>query len=94
MSNAYIIAVIEVVVFLIPLGTLIWKAGKLAAKVEHSEHRIDKLTEVVRNQDNANGVVLADIQTSLNEIKISIAKMETKLEDREKWKDIQNSSKS
>lgn len=62
MKNTYIIAVIEAVVFLIPLGTLIWKATKLSARVEHTERRIDKLTEVVRNQDNSNTVILADIQ--------------------------------
>lgn len=90
MKNTYIIAVIEAVIFLIPLGTLIWKAAKLSARVEHSERRIDKLTEVVRNQDNSNTAILADIQKSLNTIKISIAKLETKLEDREKWKDNKN----
>lgn len=90
MKSTYIVAVIEAVVFLIPLGTLIWKAAKLSARVEHTERRIDKLTEVVRNQDNSNTVILADIQKSLNTIKISIAKLETKLEDREKWKDNKN----
>lgn len=87
MENAYVIAIIEAIVFLLPLGTLIWKAAKLASRVENAEHRIDKLTEVVRNQDSATDAILADIQESLNTIKISIVKLETKLEDREKWKD-------
>lgn len=91
MENAYVIAIIEAIVFLLPLGTLIWKAAKLASRVDNCEHRIDKLTEVVRNQDNATDAILADIQESLNTIKISIVKLETKLEDNEKWKNQQSS---
>lgn len=86
-NQAYIIYMIaEAVVFLIPLGTLIWKMAKLAAKVEQNEHRIDTLTDIVRKQDHSTEELMTEIKADLQSIKISIAKLETQNEDKERWK--------
>lgn len=75
---------IKTVVYLLPVLALIWKAARLTSKVDQNESRINKLTQVVREQDAGHDVLLSGIQNALNDIKVSIAKLETKIEDREK----------
>ena len=58
---------IEAVVFCIPIGALIWKAGKQAQKIEDHEKRIVGLE----------GSVEKAMLPELNELKVDIAEIKT-----------------
>lgn len=57
----------ELVIFCIPIGTLVWKAGKQAQKIIDHENRIKTLEEQVEKT----------ISLELNKMKVDIAEIKT-----------------
>lgn len=80
--------IIQSAVFLIPVATLVWKAARQSAQIESNKSKIIELEKKIANFDKTVDVQLAQIQAGLNEIKISIVKLETRL-DYEKPKEAQ-----
>lgn len=80
--------IIQSIVFLIPVATLVWKAARQSAQIESNKNKIIELEKKIANFDKTVDVQLAQIQAGLNEIKISIVKLETRL-DYEKPKEAQ-----
>lgn len=76
----FLYAVLQTVVFLIPVATLVWKAARQSAQIEMNCAAIKELERKLSQTDNTVDVQLAQIQTRLNEIKVSLAKLETRLD--------------
>lgn len=73
---------ISQLIYLLPLAALIWKAAQLAADVKDLRHDLSVLQEQVKDEKNATDSVIVTITASLNDIKLSVARIETKLEER------------
>jgi phage shock protein A len=79
-----IIALIEIIVAFIPIGTLIWRVSKVVSHVEEHEKRIMQTENKIIDLDRNTDMSLSAIMASLNEIKVSIGKLETKIDMLEK----------
>lgn len=73
---------LNTVVYLLPVAALIWKASTLAAEVKDLRHDLSVLQSQVKDEKNATDSVILTITSSLNDIKLSVARIETKLEER------------
>ena len=71
---------LQTVVFLIPVATLVWKAARQSVQIEMNRAAIKELERKLSQTDNTVDVQLGQIQTRLNEIKVSLAKLETRLD--------------
>lgn len=64
---------LELVIFCIPIATLIWKAGKQAQKIEDHEKRIatleDQVERTLNSELNRMKVDIAEIKTAIMYIK-------------------------
>ena len=75
-----IVAIVEGCMFFAPVISLIWKAAKTAARLEQVEEKVDKLDTRTNDLDNATDMALSSIMASLNEIKIGMARLETRMD--------------
>ena len=76
----FLYAVLQTVVFLIPVATLVWKAARQSTQIEMNRADIEELKKKLSQTDDTVDIQLAQIQTRLNEIKVSLAKLETRLD--------------
>ena len=77
-----IYAIIEAVIFLIPIGTLVWRMAILSANVEQNRKDIKEIkAEHKQNIDNLTNKIDSLIG-SVNEIKISIAEIKAHSEEK------------
>lgn len=74
--------VIQTVIYLIPIATLIWKAAGMASEIKTLRKDVDRLTVQVHDEKGATDSSIATIMAMLNEIKIAVARIETKVEGR------------
>lgn len=72
-----LVAVIEAVVFLIPLGTLIWKMSSLASRVKQNENDIKEVKQEQKENISCLNAKIDKLLGSVNEIKISIAEIKS-----------------
>lgn len=80
MKPEIVFAVIEAVVFLIPLFTVFYKMGKLAAKINENEENLRELKKA-RDAENENSKIEKSlIINGINDLKIRFAKLETTIE--------------
>ena len=85
MSNAEILyRIIESIVFLIPVLVLIWKAAKESAKINEHEKRLSTLEVKINDIDEKTELAMGNLMNILNEIKIVVGKIETKIDYLEK----------
>lgn len=74
---------INTLIYLIPLVTLIWKAATMAAQIKRNEEEIMRLREQVDEEKHATDSVIVTLTGMLNDIKIAVTRIETKLEVRD-----------
>ena len=73
MSNsAFLYQLITIIVFLIPVGALVWKAAKHASKIDEHEKRLAKLEETYQSD-------ISEIKQSINQLNIEFTKSFTEL---------------
>lgn len=72
MTPVILFGIIETVVFLIPLGALIWKAATLANRVTKNEEDIKKMGTVVEKQNDAILQALDKLNESIREIRTEV----------------------
>ena len=75
--------IIELICLLIPLGTIIYKLGKTSEKIIEHERRIKACEQRENDIDNSTEQSLSTIMMMLNEIKVSIARLEERIKTAE-----------
>jgi len=72
--------VLQTVVTLLPIAALVWHAAKLAGRVEQLEKDVKRLEVETDDEKQATDSVIATLTAMLNDIKIAVTRIETKLE--------------
>lgn len=72
--------VLQTVVTLLPIAALIWRAAKMAGQIEQLEKDVRRLEVETDDEKQATDSVIATLTAMLNDIKIAVTRIETKLE--------------
>ena len=72
--------VLQTVVTLLPIAALIWRAAKMAGQIEQLEKDVRRLETETEDEKHATDSVIATLTAMLNDIKIAVTRIETKLE--------------
>lgn len=75
---------IKVVITLLPIAVLIWKASSLSSRVDTLERDVKRLETKHEDEARATDSIIATFTGMLNDIKITVARIETKLQERER----------
>ena len=70
------------VIYILPVAILIWKAAGLAAELKHQQLEMKELKDTVARHKVISDDVMKSVANSLNDLKIAMARVETKLETR------------
>lgn len=71
---------IELVVFFLPVGGLIWKAAKQAGRIEELEKDMDGLGRKVSEISESNKRAIDEINRNLTSLSVSMSSINTSLE--------------
>lgn len=71
---------INTVVYLLPLAALVWKAAKMSATIEQQQAELKRLEVKHEDEKQATDSVIITLTAMLNDIKIAVTRIETKLE--------------
>lgn len=80
MSNEFLKEMIASIVYLIPLLTLVYKGGKMSARIESIEKENQRLSAALEDEKSDTDTSIATILQQLSQIQQSIVRIETKLE--------------
>jgi hypothetical protein len=80
MSSEFLKEMIASVVYLIPLLTLVYKGGKMSARIESIEKENQRLSAALEDEKSDTDTSIATILQQLSQIQQSIVRIETKLE--------------
>lgn len=80
MSGEFLKEMIASVVYLIPLLTLVYKGGKMSARIESIEKENQRLSTALEDEKSDTDTSIATILQQLSQIQQSIVRIETKLE--------------
>lgn len=80
MSNDFLKEMIASIVYLIPLLTLVYKGGKMSARIESIEKENQRLSTALEDEKSDTDTSIATILQQLSQIQQSIVRIETKLE--------------
>ena len=76
-SMTLLYGIIETVIFMIPLGALIWKAATLASRVNKAESEIKEMkTDIEKKVEKQNDTILKTLDkltVALQELKVEVA---------------------
>ena len=72
------------IIYILPLAALIWKAASLASEQKYLRKEIDLLKTQNFAEKSALQQSLDKVIEDINEVKISVVRIETKLEEKEK----------
>lgn len=72
------------IIYILPLAALIWKAASLAAEQKSLRKEVDLLKSQNFAEKSALQQSLDKVIEDINEVKISVVRIETKLEEKEK----------
>lgn len=81
MSNEFLKEMIASIVYLIPLLTLVYKGGKMSARIESIEKENQRLSAALEDEKSDTDTSIATILQQLSQIQQSIVRIETKLEN-------------
>lgn len=71
---------IEIIVFFLPVGALIWKAAKQAGRIEELEKDLNGLGKKVEGISETNKLAIEKISENMTTLTISISNITTSLE--------------
>lgn len=80
MNNEFLKEMIASIVYLIPLLTLVYKGGKMSARIESIEKENQRLSTALEDEKSDTDTSIATILQQLSQIQQSIVRIETKLE--------------
>jgi len=69
------------IIYILPLAALIWKAASLAAELKYVREQVNVLKSQYFSEKSALQQSLDKVIDDINEVKISVARIETKLEE-------------
>ena len=78
---------IELIALCIPIGVIIYKLGRSGEKLNEHERRIKQCEQRETDIDNATEQSLNTIMSMLNDIKISIARLEERVSNKKNKKE-------
>lgn len=73
---------IQTIVTLLPVAALIWRAAKMAGQIETLQKELQRLEARTEGEKHATDSVIVTLTAMLNDIKIAVTRIETKLEVR------------
>lgn len=73
---------IQTIVMLLPVAALIWKAALMAGQIDVLEKEFQRLEAEQDDEKHATDSAIAMLTSMLNDIKITVTRIETKLEER------------
>lgn len=73
---------IQTIVTLLPVAALIWKAALMAGQIGVLEKEVRRLEVKQDDEEHATDSAIAMLTSMLNDIKITVTRIETKLEER------------
>jgi hypothetical protein len=68
------------IIYVLPLAALIWKAAYLAAEQKYQRKALEELQDTVARNKVLSDDVMKSVANSLNDLKIAVARIETRLE--------------
>lgn len=78
-NNTMIVALIEAIVFLLPILTLVWKASKLSSRTEVHDMDLKELKRQMESRDKDYIAMFSEIKASLATLQIDVAKLDMKV---------------
>ncbi len=73
---------LQTIVTLLPIASLIWNAAKMKAQIETLQSEVKRLEKVQAEETRTTDKDISVLTDMLNEIKIAVTRIETKLEAR------------
>lgn len=80
--NSQTADLIQTIVTLLPVAALIWRASKMASQIETLQREVNRLEKVQTEETRTTDKDISVLTDMLNEIKIAVTRIETKLEAR------------
>lgn len=71
--------IIEIIIFLIPIGSLVWKAAKQSTRIDEMKKQIEILEARVTTNEKETTKNISEIKDSINKINVSNAEILTSL---------------
>lgn len=71
---------IELVIFFVPVGSLIWRAARTSARLDDLEHDLNGIGQKSREMEKRIETISENYFNSINELKIAIANINISLE--------------
>ena len=78
--NQQTASVLQTIVTLLPIAGLIWRAARMASQIEQLEKDVRRLEVEAEDEKHATDSVIATLTATLDDIKIAVTRIETKLE--------------
>jgi len=75
------------IIYVLPLAALIWKAAYLASEQKYQSQELEKLQDIVARNKVLADDVMKSVANSLNDLKIAVARIETRLEKKSRDED-------
>lgn len=75
------------IIYVLPLAALIWKAAYLASEQKYQRKELEELQDIVARNKVLADDVMKSVASSLNDLKIAVARIETRLEKKSKDED-------
>jgi len=81
MTNAQMLySLLEIIVFLIPVGLLIWKAAKQSSKLDEHEKRLSTVELDIKERQIQTNNDIKEIKDQITDIRLGLTKLFTLLE--------------
>ena len=75
------------IIYVLPLAALIWKAAYLASEQKYQRKELEELQDIVARNKVLADDVMKSVANSLNDLKIAVARIETRLEKKSRDED-------
>lgn len=75
------------IIYVLPLAALIWKAAYLASEQKYQRQELERLQDIVARNKVLADDVMKSVASSLNDLKIAVARIETRLEKKSRDED-------
>ena len=71
---------LQTIINFLPIAALIWNAAKMKSQIEILEKEVDRLEKAQAEETRATDKDISMLTSMLNDIKIAVTRIETKLE--------------
>lgn len=79
-KSQMVYSLLESIIFLIPVGLLIWKAAKQASTLEEHEKRLQTIETDIKESQKQTNTDIKEIKEQITDVRMTITKLCTLLE--------------